>query len=90
MSDSLKPFGLKVHQAPLSMGFSKQQYLRGLPFIPPGNLSNPGIEHMSPMSPALQAYSLPTEPLSRRMIKSTTVLTEVILEKRGRKQTCDA
>ena len=45
-------------QAPLSMGFSRQEYWSGLPFPSPGDLSNPGIE---PGSPALQADSLPTE-----------------------------
>ena len=32
------------HQAPLSVGFSKQEYWRGLPCPPPGDLPNPGIE----------------------------------------------
>ena len=45
-------------QAPLSMGFSRQQYWSGLPFPSPGDLPNPGIK---PRSPALQADSLPTE-----------------------------
>ena len=40
-------------QAPLSMGFSKQEYCSGLPFCPPGDLSNPGIEFISLTSPAL-------------------------------------
>ena len=48
-----------AHQAPLSMGFSRQEYLSGLPCPPPGDLPDPGIE---PMSPALQVDSLPTEP----------------------------
>ena len=49
-------------QASLSMGFSKQEYWNGLPFPPPGGLPDPGIEPMSPESPALQqADSLPTE-----------------------------
>ena len=47
-----------AHQAPLSMGFSRQEYWSGLPFPSPGNLPNPGI---APGSPALQADSLPTE-----------------------------
>ena len=47
-----------AHQAPLSMGFSRQEYWSGLPFPSPGDLPNPGIE---PKSPALQADSLPTE-----------------------------
>ena len=46
-------------QAPLSMGFSRQEYWRRLPFPPPGDLPNPGIE---PGSPALQADSLQSEP----------------------------
>ena len=36
-----------TYQAPLSMGFSRQEYWSGLPFPSPGNLSNPGIELMS-------------------------------------------
>ena len=48
-----------AHQAPLSMGFPRQQYWSGLPFPSPGQLSNPGIK---PRSPALQADSLPSEP----------------------------
>ena len=33
-----------AHQAPLSMGFPRQEYWSGLPFPPPGDLLNPGIE----------------------------------------------
>ena len=39
------------HQAPLSMGFSRQVYQSGLPYPPPGDLPDPGINHVS-MSPA--------------------------------------
>ena len=46
-------------QAPLSMGFSRQGHLSGLPCSPPGYLPHPGIETGSPVSPVLQAYSLP-------------------------------
>ena len=42
-----------THQAPLSMGFSRQETWIGLPCPPPGNLPDPGIEPMSLMSPAL-------------------------------------
>ena len=45
-------------QAPLSMGFSRQELWSELPFPSSGYLPNPGIE---PGSPALQADSLPTE-----------------------------
>ena len=41
-----------AHQAPPSMGFSRQEYWSGLPFPPPGDLPDPGIE---PRSPTLQA-----------------------------------
>ena len=44
---------------PLSMGFFQQEYWNGWPFPLPGDLSDPGIEPMSPASPALQADSLP-------------------------------
>ena len=37
-------------QAPLSMGFSRQKYWRGLPSPPPGDLPDPGIEHESLVS----------------------------------------
>ena len=37
-----------AHQAPLSMGFSKQEYWIGLTFPPPGDLPDPGIEPTSP------------------------------------------
>ena len=52
-----------AHQAPLSMGFSRQEYWSGLPFPSPGNLPNPGIE---PRSPALQADALTSEPPGKR------------------------
>ena len=42
-------------QALLSMGFSRQEYWSGLPCPPSGDLSNPGIEPVSLMSPALAA-----------------------------------
>ena len=45
-------------QAPLSMGFPRQEHSSGLPFPSPGDLPNPGIE---PRSPAFQADDIPTE-----------------------------
>ena len=44
-----------ARQAPLSMGFSRQEYWSGLPFPSPGDLPNPGIE---PRSPTLEADAL--------------------------------
>ena len=43
-------------QAPLSVGFPSQEYWSALPFPPPGDLPNPGME---PESPAWQVDSLP-------------------------------
>ena len=48
-----------AYQAPLSVGFSRQECWSGLPFLSPGDLPNPGIE---PRSPALQADILPSKP----------------------------
>ena len=42
-----------AHQAPLSMGFSRQEYWSGLPCLPTGDLPNPGFEPASLMSTAL-------------------------------------
>ena len=42
-----------AQEAPLSMGFSRQEYWSGLPCPPPGDLPNPGIEPESLLSPAL-------------------------------------
>ena len=50
------------------MGFFRQEYWSGLPFPPPGDIPDPGIEPASPVSPVLQADSLPTEP-SRKLFK---------------------
>ena len=54
MSDSLRPHEPVARQAPLSLGFSRQEYWSGLSFPPPGDLTDPGIEPMSPASPALE------------------------------------
>ena len=54
-----------AHQAPPSMGFSRQEYCSGLPFPSPGDLPNPGME---PGSPALQADALPSEPPGKPVI----------------------
>ena len=71
-------------QAPLSMEFSRWEYQSGLPFPSAGDLSNPGIE---PVSPSLQADSLLSEQqilillnptnntLSRYLISSTLLIT---------------
>ena len=48
-----------ARQAPLFMAFPRQEYWSGQPFPPPGDLSHPGIK---PVSPALHADSLPSNP----------------------------
>ena len=58
VSDSCDPMDCSLPGSSQSMGFSRQEYWSGLPFPSPGDLPNPGIELGSP---ALQAYSLPTE-----------------------------
>ena len=52
-----------ARQAPLSMGFPRQEYWSGLSFPLPGDLLNPGIEPVSPVFPALAGEFLTTEPL---------------------------
>ena len=54
-------------QAPLSMGFSRQECWSGLPFPPPGDLPDPGIELRSP---ALQADCLPSQPPGKSYLLS--------------------
>ena len=54
-------------QAPLSMGFSRQEYWSGLPCPPPGDLLDPGIEPVSPASSASQADSLLLSPWGNPM-----------------------
>ena len=51
-----------AHQAPLSMGFPRQEYWSGWPFPPPGDLPNPGVEPTSPVSPVLAGRFFTTEP----------------------------
>ena len=61
VSDSLQPRGL-AHQAPLSMGFSGQEYWSGLPFPSPGDLPDSGIEPVSLASPTLADGCFTTVP----------------------------
>ena len=51
-----------AYQAPLSLGFPRQEYLSELPFPTPGNLPDPGIKHTSPASPALAGGFFTTVP----------------------------
>ena len=49
-----------AHQAPLSMGFPRQEYWSGLPFSTPGDVPDPGIKLASPIPPALAGTSFTT------------------------------
>ena len=49
-------------QAPLSVGFSRQEYWSGLPFPPPGDLPDPGKEPASSGAPALPGRFFTTKP----------------------------
>ena len=60
-----------AHQAPLSFRFFRQEYWNGLPFPSPSDLTNPRIE---PVSPALEADSLPTEPSGKPLVLHDTYL----------------
>ena len=59
MSDYLSPYGPQPHQAPLSTGFSRQEYWSGLPCPPPEDLPHPGIEPVSFTFLRWQVGSLP-------------------------------
>ena len=59
LSDSFATPWTIAHQAPLSMGFSRQEYWSNLPFPSPGDLLDPGIE---PTFPALERGFFTTEP----------------------------
>ena len=54
----------RARQAPLSMGFSRQEYWSGLPCPPPGDLANPGMEPASLTFPALAGGFLTTSATS--------------------------
>ena len=60
-SDSATPWTVS-HQAPLSMGLSRQEYWRGWPFPSPGNLPDPGSEPVSPTSLTLAGRFFPSVP----------------------------
>ena len=64
-------------QAPLSVGFFRQEYWSGLPFPPPGDLPNPGIKPESLVSLALAAGFFTTAPLGRLQVIPTHQLMSV-------------
>ena len=76
MSDSVTPWTV-ARQAPLSMGFSRQQYWSGLPFPPPRDLPDTRIEPSSLEALALASRFFTTEPPG-----SPVAVIEVIKRKR--------
>ena len=70
-----------AHQAPLSRGFSRQEYWGGLPFPSWGDFPNPGIELGFP---ALQGVSLLSEPLGKAIIHhiSSQIRKKKLMQKR--------
>ena len=61
-----------VRQAPLSMGFPRQEYWSGVPCPSSGDLPNPGIKPTSLMSPALAGRFFSTVPLGKPMLLDDT------------------
>ena len=59
-----------ARQAPLSMGFPRQEYWSGLSFFPPRDLPDPGIEPVSPVSPALAGGFVTTQPPGKSLSKA--------------------
>ena len=71
-------------QAPLSIGFPRQEHWSGLPCPPQGDLRDPGIKSTSPPSSALQADSLPLKPCGnpkclQAEVKVTCFITRTVL-----------
>ena len=67
-----------AREAPLSMGFPRHEYWSGLPFPPPGNLPDPGVDPMSPASPTFAGGPLShlgnaREHESRKMCKTMII-----------------
>ena len=91
VSDSLWTPWTVAHQAPPSMGFSRQEYLSGLPFPSPGDLLDPGIK---PTSPTLWAEHLTSEPPGQTQLKlvrssKTWEIWEIVIVKKYLKRQGD-
>ena len=67
-----------AYQAPLSLGFSRQEYWSGLPFPSPGDLPDPGIEPASLMSPALAGGLFTTESPGKPILYSKNKISPCI------------
>ena len=69
---------LRTRQAPLSMGFPRQEYWSELPFPTSGTLPKPGVK---PGSPALQVDSLQTAPLGKPIVLRATTRKNIYIER---------
>ena len=65
-------------QAPLSIGFSRQEYWSGLPCLPPGELPDPGMEPVSPVSPALAGRFFTAEPPGKPNLCDITAHSDIL------------
>ena len=63
-----------VSQAPLSMGFSRQEYWCGLPFPPPGKVPHPGIKPLSLMCPTLAGEVFTTNASWEAQVRNSSSL----------------
>ena len=73
MADAFVTLWTVTHQAPLSMGFPRQEYWSGLPFPPAGDFANPGI---GPVSPALAGGFFTAEPPGKPLNETWTSLNK--------------
>ena len=86
--DCLQPQWTEARQAPLSMGFSRPEYWKGLPFPSPGDLPDPPGMEWSPASPALAGRFLTAEPRGKLLGFSEVSLEDLnsapsVRQKRG-------
>ena len=65
VSNFLQPWTV-AHQAPLSVGFSRQEYWSGLPFPPPEDFPSPGVEPVFPAAPMLAGELFTTAPPGKK------------------------
>ena len=79
MSNSATPWSV-AHQAPLSMGLSRQEYWSGLPFPSPGDLPDPGIKNAYLASHSLAGGSLPTAPSEAHLIACVVVCCVLVAQ----------
>ena len=76
MSDSLLPEDCSPPGS--FVEFSRQVYWSRLPFPSPGDLSNPGVELVSLVSPALQVNSLPLAPPGEPLISAYITINKIV------------